>query len=99
MYQELFRQVNELVEDDIKHEVLAECIMLTHNEGMHQYNLDQGLTEVEDLLWNPDVQEYKTSSYGSKNIRYKWQIKNKYIADFVKLHDEIIPWNRIRYIF
>ena len=99
MYQELFRQVNELIEDDIKHKVLAECIMLTHNEGMHQYNLDQGLTEVEDLLWNPDVQEYKTSSYGSKNIRYKWQIKNKYIADFVKLHDEIIPWNRIRYIF
>jgi spore photoproduct lyase len=97
-YQELFRQVNDLVNDDIKFNVLAECIMLTHNSGMHEYNLVNN-PEAEKLLWVPEFQENKISSYGSKNIRYKWQLKNKYIQDFVKLHDEIIPWNTIRYIF
>jgi spore photoproduct lyase len=98
LYQELFRQVNDLVDDNIKPNVLAECIMLTHNSSMHEYNLVNN-PEAEKLLWVPEFQENKISSYGSKNIRYKWQLKNKYIQDFVKLHDEIIPWNTIRYIF
>jgi spore photoproduct lyase len=98
LYQELFRQVDDLVNNDIKPNVLAECIMLTHNSGMHEYNLVNN-PEAEKLLWVPEFQENKISSYGSKNIRYKWQLKNKYIQDFVKLHDEIIPWNTIRYIF
>jgi spore photoproduct lyase len=98
LYQELFRQVNDLVDDDIKPNVLAECIMLTHNSGMHEYNLVNN-PEAEKLLWVPEFQENKISSYGSKNIRYKWQLKNKYIQDFVKLHDDIISWNTIRYIF
>jgi spore photoproduct lyase len=65
---------------------------------MHEYNLVNN-PEAEKLLWVSEFQENKISSYGSKNIRYKWQLKNKYIQDFVKLHDEIIPWNTIRYIF
>jgi spore photoproduct lyase len=98
LYEDLFKKIDYYVDDKIKNDILAECIMLTHNKGMHEYNLEHN-PEVEELLWNPEIQEDKTSSYGSKNIRYKWQLKNKYISDFVKLHDEIIPWNKIRYIF
>ncbi len=65
---------------------------------MHQYNLEHS-PEVEDILWQPDRQESKISSYGSKNLRYKWNLKSQYIKDFIKLHDEILPWNHIRYIF
>lgn len=98
LYKELFQEVNDVVKDEIKKDVMAECIMLTHNKKMHQLNLIEN-PEAEKLLWNPNIQEDKISSYGSQNIRYKWNLKNKYVKDFIKLHDEIIPWNKIRYIF
>ena len=47
----------------------------------------------------PNIQENKISSYGGNNLRYKFQLKEKYITQFKKLHNEIIPWNTIRYIF
>jgi spore photoproduct lyase len=50
-------------------------------------------------LWQPKKQEVKTSQYGGKNIRYAKGLKSKYIKYFKNLHDEMIPWNKIRYIF
>lgn len=79
-------------------DVKAEVIFLTHNESKHQYNLQHNLPG-EDLLWKPEIQEGKVSQYGGKNIRYKHDLKAEYIKQFTKLHDEIIPWNTIRYIF
>jgi spore photoproduct lyase len=95
-YAELFRQVQGTVEH--KDKVKAEVIFLTHNEGKHQYNLDNKLTG-EDLLWRPDIQENKISEYGGKNIRYKRNLKSQYIKEWTEMHNEIIPWNTIRYIF
>jgi spore photoproduct lyase len=78
--------------------VKAEVIFLTHNNSKHIYNT---LNDIpgEDLIWRPDIQEIKTSQYGGENIRYKHDWKAEYIKEFIKLHDEIIPWNTIRYIF
>ena len=95
-YGELFRQVQGTVE--YKDKVKAEVIFLTHNEGKHQYNLANNLPG-EDLLWNPDIQEAKISQYGGENIRYKHDLKAEYIRQWTELHDEIIPWNTIRYCF
>jgi spore photoproduct lyase len=78
--------------------VKAEVIFLTHNEDKHKYNLANKLLG-EELLWVPKIQEGKVSQYGGKNIRYEHNRKADYIKQFVKLHDEIIPWNTIRYIF
>ena len=78
--------------------VKAEVIFLTHNEQKHLYNLEHKLPG-EDLLWVPKIQEAKTSQYGGKNIRYEHNRKADYIKQWTKLHDEIIPWNTIRYIF
>lgn len=86
--------VNDWNNDAVK----AEVIFLTHNEDKHKYNLQHNLPG-EDLLWKPEIQEDKISQYGGKNIRYKHDLKAEYIKQFVKLHDEIIPWNTIRYIF
>jgi spore photoproduct lyase len=83
---------------DYKDTVKCEVIFLTHNEGKHNYNLINNLTG-EDLLWNPDIQESKTSQYGGDNIRYKHNLKYHYIKEWTRLHDDIIPWNTIRYIF
>jgi len=99
LYTKLFEQVNDIVDDKIKEHVLAECIMLTHNEKMHKHNLENAPADVEKLLWNPEWQENKTSSFGSENIRYRHDLKTKLVNRFVSLHDSIIPWNKIRYIF
>lgn len=96
LYEELFYLTNKIV--SYKHKVHAEAIFLTHNEKLHNYNLFNNI-EGEDLLWTPDIQEEKISSYGSKNIRYKWQLKEKMKNTFINLHNDIIPWNNIRYIF
>lgn len=95
-YEYLFQLVNDYV--DYKDVVKAEVIFLTHNENKHVYNVVNNLSG-EDLLWNPDIQEDKVSQYGGKNIRYKVNLKSKYIQEWTELHDKIIPWNTIRYIF
>jgi spore photoproduct lyase len=79
-------------------DIKAEVIFLTHNVNKHLHNLDNQLPG-EELLWNPDIQEAKISQYGGENIRYKHDLKAEYIRQWTELHDEIIPWNTIRYIF
>ena len=79
-------------------EVKAEVIFLTHNEGKHKHNLANQFPG-ENLLWRPDIQEGKISQYGGDNIRYRRNLKAVYIKQFTELHDQIIPWNTIRYIF
>ena len=78
--------------------VKAEVIFLTHNKGKHEYN-EKNKIMGEELLWRPDIQERKTSQYGGENIRYAQGCKSGYIKQFTELHDAIIPWNTIRYIF
>ena len=95
-YAELFDMLNDYV--DYKNEVYAEVIFLTHNEGRHNHNLKDN-PKAEQQLWVPHLQEIKTSQYGGKNLRYERHLKAKYIKRFKELHDSIIPWNKIRYIF
>ena len=96
-YEELFSLIN----NNIKNEegVFAECIFLTHNENRHYSNLVDGRNKEERDLWTPEMQEEKISQYGGKNIRYQHQLKEQFRDVFIKEHDNIIPWNRIRYIF
>lgn len=99
LYKELFELVDSIVENEYKPSVLSEVIFLTHNKGMHEYNLLNKLYDAESLLWIPGLQEYKTSQYGGKNIRYSAKLKSRLIQEFTELHDSIIKWNTIRYIF
>jgi spore photoproduct lyase len=96
-YRNLFNMVNDYV--DYKNVVKAEVIFLTHNEGKHRYNLRNNLAGEEEYLWVPTIQENKISQYGGENIRYRHDLKRGFIQSFVNLHDEIIPWNKIRYVF
>lgn len=95
-YEELFHILNDYVE--YKSEVRSEVIFLTHNENKHLYNL-QNNVPGEELMWRPDIQESKTSQYGGRNIRYRHDLKKDFIDAFIKSHDQIVPWNTIRYIF
>ena len=95
-YRALFELVHRYVKN--KDKVKAEVIFLTHNKDKHEYNLKMNLPG-EDLLWKPEIQEDKVSEFGGENIRYKHDLKAQYIKEWTELHDEIIPWNTIRYIF
>ena len=95
-YEYLFQMVDNYV--DYQNEVKCEVIFLTHNENKHNYNLANNITG-ESLLWNTDIQENKVSQYGGKNIRYKHNLKAQYIKQWTDLHNKIINWNQIRYIF
>ena len=97
-YTNLFQLVDSIVDSSIKDKVKAECIFLTHNKDMHKHNVDNN-TKGEDLLWNPELQEDKTSQYGGKNIRYNRFYKEKYIKTFRHMLNENISWQKIRYIF
>ena len=95
-YEELFNLLNDNVSN--KDKVFSECIFLTHNDKKHNTNLaEQPLAE--EILWRPNLQEYKNSQYGGENIRYKREYKSQYIQLFKKLHQKVISWNKIRYIF
>jgi spore photoproduct lyase len=98
-YKRLFIRIDSFLPDSIKESVKAECIFLTHNEQMHYDNLQKQKEDSENLLWRPSIQEFKTSQLGGKNIRYKYQHKEDFIQAFIDLHDEIMPWNEVRYIF
>tara|TARA_Y100000389_G_scaffold201721_1_gene245142 strand:- start:804 stop:1664 length:861 start_codon:yes stop_codon:yes gene_type:complete len=95
-YKLLFEMCNDYIEN--KEEVLAEVIFLTHNKDKHYHNLRSN-TPGEELLWVPEIQEPKLSQYGGRNIRYKHQLKSQWIDKWLKLHDNIVPWNKVRYIF
>ena len=95
-YAKLFQEVDNVVKH--KDKVLSEVIFMTHNANKHKYNLENN-KPGEHLLWQPELQEAKKSQYGGDNIRYKWRDKQGYIAEWSELHNSIIPWNKIRYIF
>lgn len=97
-YIELFTLINNMVKQEYKTLVKAEVIFLTHNINKHFINLTIN-KEGEKLLFVPHIQEEKISQYGGVNLRYKLDIKNQEILKFKNIHNSIIPWNTIRYIF
>lgn len=99
-YYELFNKVKEYAQNDNwdNTSVKSEVIFLTHNQNKHRYNLENDISG-EDMLWMPEIQEAKISQYGGRNIRYRHDLKARFIKDFKLLHSTVIPWNKIRYIF
>ena len=96
-YEQLFKTIDKKVKN--KEGVFAECIFLTHNKKMHYDNIVKGKEEQEYDLWDPKLQENKTSEYGGANVRYKSRIKKHFIDKFIEEHDKVIPWNKIIYIY
>lgn len=98
LYTELFQLVDSIVDDSIKPSVKCEVIFLTHNDNMHKLNISEN-PKAEQFLWRPHIQEPKTSQHGGKNIRYKHELKTQFVNQFKELHQSILDWQEIRYIF
>jgi len=98
-YTSLFEDLNQHINEQYKQFIKAECIFLTHNESQHERNIALHRFESEALIWKTEIQENKISEYGGKAVRYKAGVKNNFIKRWSNLHDKLIPWNTIRYIF
>ena len=97
-YRELFRQLDAALRPEVRAQLKAEVIFLTHNQWQHQANLAIN-PKAEELLWVPELQESKVSQFGGWNIRYAHQLKSKMVEVFKGLVQDEIPWCEIRYIF
>jgi spore photoproduct lyase len=99
-YKELFKLIDSILLPEVKEQLKCECIFLTHSEKLHNSNLTWN-AKAEPYLWNPNVQELKTTQRGDSSVvRYKaLTIKKKAIEDFRTHLATYLPYCKIRYIF
>lgn len=97
-YKKLFQFIDTHIKDDVKKQLQCEAIFLTHNENLHNWNLENKILG-EQVLWVPNIQEKKQSKFGGNNIRYNYKLKFKFINEFEKLLNQMLPYCNIRYIF
>jgi len=95
---ELFEELNDKLSEETKAQAAAELIMLTHNEQLHELN-KLWHPRAEEMLWQPDLQEIKTSKNGQKNIRYEYRFKADVLKAFKSMLGQYCPWMKIRYAF
>jgi spore photoproduct lyase len=98
-YTALFSMLDDALSDGAKRQLGAEIIFLTHTEELHRVNLGWH-PKGEELLWRPDLQEYKVSqASGERVLRYKKDLKRPLVSEFKTLLAERMPYCRVRYAF
>ena len=97
-YKALFQEVDDTLSPAAKEQLACEVIMLTHNAGLHEVNL-QWHPKAEDALWRPDLQEAKISNTGGENVRYRHGYKGRLVAEFKALLEHRLPYCPVRYAF
>jgi spore photoproduct lyase len=94
----LFDELADRIRPDVKAQLGAEIIFLTHNDKLHQINLGWH-PKGEELLWKPELQEVKYSQMGGRNLRYKRGFKSNLVSEFSTLLADRLPECQIRYAF
>ncbi|HYP05251.1 MAG TPA: spore photoproduct lyase family protein [Bryobacteraceae bacterium] len=97
-YRALFAEIADTVNDRVKAQLAAEIIFLTHNDKLHEINLNWH-PKGEEYLWTPELQETKYSQTGGRNLRYKRGFKADIVGEFCRLLEHTLPECRIRYAF
>jgi spore photoproduct lyase family protein len=97
-YRQLFDELADVLQPEVKAQLGVEIIFLTHNEKLHQINLGWH-PKGEELLWKPELQETKYSQMGGRNLRYKRGFKAGLVHEFSELLKERLPECQIRYAF
>ncbi len=97
-YDELWDEMNDVLSPQVKANLVAEIIFLTHHAGLHEVNLEWH-PRAEAVLWQPDLQERKMSQNGGENVRYKVSLKQPLVAQFVARMRAKLPQCAVRYAF
>ncbi len=94
----LFEELNDKLNETTKQQLVAEIIFLTHNEALHNVNMGWH-PKAEEVLWKPNLQEFKYSETGGRNVRYKRGFKKELVDTIVDMVREQLPYCKIRYAF
>ena len=98
-YAELFGMLDGALLPLAKEQLAAEVIFLTHTKDLHEVNL-QWHPKGEQVLWRPDLQEYKTSqASGERVLRYEGNLKRRLVREFREILEDRLPYCRVRYAF
>ncbi len=97
-WQRLFEEINDKLNDTTKQQLVCEIIFLTHNEQLHNVNM-QWHPKAEEVLWRPELQEVKYSENGGRNVRYKSGTKRGFVQTLVEMVHRQLPYCAIRYAF
>jgi DNA repair photolyase len=99
-YRALCRRIDSIISPEVKSQLKAEVIFLTHHPALHEQNLSWR-PEAESLLWTPQWQESKRTQQGDAQVvRYQAiAIKQPLIDAFRQVLAEELPYCMIRYIF
>jgi spore photoproduct lyase len=98
-YARLFDMLGDALSPAAREMLQAEVIFLTHTREMHETNLAWH-PRGEELLWRPEIQEYKTSqASGARVLRYRRNLKRGLVAEFRELLAERLPFCGVRYAF
>jgi spore photoproduct lyase len=94
----LFDEMNDVLDEQTKKQLATEIIFLTHNQQLHDINMNWH-PKAEEVLWQPEIQEVKYSQTGGRNVRYKRGLKKDIVDELVNLCAQEIPYCTIRYAF
>jgi spore photoproduct lyase family protein len=97
-WNELLEAIDDGIGAQSRAQLKAEVIFLTHNEALHEVNL-QWHPRAEQVLWRPDMQERKVSQTGGLNVRYRRGVKRRLVDEFCELVRRRLPYCEIRYAF
>jgi spore photoproduct lyase family protein len=94
----LFCELDGALSPAAKAQLKCEIIFLTHNEGLHEVNLEWH-PRAEEWLWRPDIQERKWSQSGMQDLRYKASWKRQWLNRFIGWLGAAMPYCEVRYAF
>jgi spore photoproduct lyase len=97
-WEELFRCLDDVLSAQARAQLACEIIFLTHNERLHDVNL-QWHPQAEELLWQPEMQETKVSQCGDVNVRYQSGWKGAQVRALRAALARHMPYCRVRYAF
>lgn len=113
-YEDLFIMIDDSLHERAKSQLKAEVIFLTHNEKLHQLNMEWHPKAEELFLWrhwdnendktrnkfgHKVIQQKKLSQNGMVNLRYKNAQKQEGITKLKKLIAKKMPYCTVRYAF
>ena len=95
-WRELFREIDDTLDEKVKKQLKCEAFFLTHSEDLHEINM-QWNAKGEEFLWNPQMQVPKKTAPDTLVYDYNW--RRRELAAFEKDLREILPYCPIRYSF
>lgn len=93
-YKKLFETIDLMISERMKSNIKAHASFLGHNKRQHKRNLENGYVQAEKLLWRLHTMQW----WRRRVSRYLTKKRKEYITQRTQLHDQIIPWNQIRWI-